>query len=210
MPEFSPPALRPADGVRVPSGAFSGEFNRVDQAIRDHDSWKLERQQTFDEGDDDSWLAFCRGEWHEALRLHEAQRPQLEAVGREDAARGSVFHRVRVAEAPLTPYMQWELHALRIQHESGMPVRVVDGGAVGHYEKTGPLPEVVVLGGRVLYRVVYTDAGAVDGAVRFDDPRTVRGWEAFIAGLFHRGEDMTTYFDREVAHLAPPQPTTPR
>lgn len=205
MRDLIVPELDPANGAYVTQDRYGPEFRGYDEAIRNHFSWKLERQQTFDEGDDPSWLAFCSGDWQAALRLHDDSRAHTEAVASDDHARNAVFHRVRVVEEPLTPYLRWELYSLRIQHESGMPVRVVHTRDISALEETGPLPEVVVLGGHVVYRVVYTAAGEKNGAVRFNDAGLADRWEAFISALFEAGEDITSYYDRYVAHLPPPK-----
>ena len=82
--------------------------------------------------------------------------------------------------------------------------------ALGSLEITGPLPEVVVVGGRVLYQVVYTEAGVLDGAIRFTDTELTNRWERFIKELYEAGEDLLPYFERRVAHLSPPQPPQPK
>jgi hypothetical protein len=153
--------------------------------------------------------ALRRGDWHEALELLERRREQLLKMAGEDQRRGSVFHRVRVVENPLTPYVQWELHSLRIQNECGMPVRVVTAERVAALENDGLLPEVVVLGGNTLYRVLYTDKGVSDGAVRFTDSALIERWESFVRTLYAHGEDVSTYVDRCVTHLPPPHLETP-
>jgi hypothetical protein len=94
-------------------------------------------------------------EWEEALRLLEEKRDVLLASYRGDEIRGSFFHRVRVVEEPLTPYLQWELHSLRLRAECGERVRVVSADMVAASELTGLVPEVVILGGSALYQVVY-------------------------------------------------------
>jgi hypothetical protein len=63
---------------------------------------------------------------------------------------------------------------------------------------------VVVQDGRVLYRVLYTDAGVPDGALRFTDPGVVAAWEAYVEELYGAAEDLHSYFDRAVADLPPP------
>nr|WP_240529326.1 DUF6879 family protein [Streptomyces antioxidans] len=85
-----------------------------------------------------------------------------------------------------------------VRSENGGPVRVVPAAAVSRLESEGPLPELVILGGRVLYRVMYTEESAPKGAIRFTDPTTVTQWERFIADLFATGEDITSYVEREV------------
>src|SRR5690606_32804702 len=114
----------------------------------------------------------------------ENRRGALAEAVTEEEGRGNPFHRVRVVKEPLTPYLQWELRYLRLQAECGRPVRVLGHEAVLPLEPAGLLPEVVVLGGRVLYQVVYTDEGLSDGAIRFTDPEIVRRWEGFIEELY--------------------------
>ncbi|MEV7084580.1 DUF6879 family protein [Streptomyces sp. NPDC093085] len=202
----APAALRREQGVRLSREAYKREFRERDAAIIGRDSWKLERRQHFEEQGSPSRDALSRGEWAESLRLMAERREKLLAVAREDERRRSLFHRVRVVEQPLTPYLQWELHSLRQQAACGMRVRVIGAGAVASSENGGLLPELVVLGGDVLYEVIYTESGVPDGAVRHSDPDIIKGWESYIKYLYRAGEEVTSYFDREVAHLPPPTP----
>jgi hypothetical protein len=208
MLDLRPPALESDRGALLARDAYHRDFWQRDAEIHDSDSWKFERGQHFDEQDDPSREALRRGNWDESMRLLESERDSLLDSSREDLRRGSVFHRVRVVEQPLTPYLQWELHSLRLQAECGMPVRVVDAAALSALEREGPLPEVVTLGGRTLYRILYTDRGIPDGAIRFTDRKLVARWDAFVKALYLSGEDVITYVDRCVAHLPPPHKTT--
>ncbi|MDT0342788.1 DUF6879 family protein [Streptomyces litchfieldiae] len=205
MLDLQPPALDPTRGVRLLRSVYRPDFRSRNAEIQNRDSWKFERRQHFEEQNDPSRDALTRGDWNEALRLLEEERDDIRQAVRADAGRGSVFHRVRIVEEPLTPYVQWELHALRIQAECGRRIRVVRAERVSPLESGGPLPEVVVLGGATLYDIAYTDEGVPDGATRYEDPDVVQGWEAFIARLYADGEDVRSYVERSVAHLPPPQ-----
>ncbi|MGW4379099.1 DUF6879 family protein [Kitasatospora sp. NPDC004531] len=195
MPERRAPAL--AGGRRLGREEYRRDFRERDARIRGRDSWKLERRQYFEEQNSPSRDALRRGDWAGALRLLEERRGALEAIGREDEERGSFFHRVRVVERPLNAYLRWELYSLRMRAECGERIRIVHAEDLA--EDSGPLPEVVVLGGRTLYRVLYTEAGAPDGAIRWTDPELVAVWEGFIRSLYRRGEDVASWFAREMA-----------
>lgn len=112
---------------------------------------------------------------------------------------------MRVVEKPLTPYVHWELHSHRQRAECGERIRVVTAQQVAASESTGLVPEVVVLGGCVLYEVVYTEAGVPNGAIRYDDRDLVVRWDRYLRALYAVGEDVISYFEREVAHLPPPR-----
>lgn len=197
--------LDTSHGERLPRAEYHRDFGRWYAAADGLDSWKFERRQHFEEQDDPSRDALRRGDWYEALRLlAEEQKELSQKAADADGQAGTVFHRVRVVEEPISPYLQWELHALRAQAASGKRIRVVDSGRVRMLEHPGLLPEVVVLGGQVLYEIVYTDAGIPDGAVRFTDAATVEKWTAFIRALYSEGQDVLSYFDDHVAHLPPP------
>ncbi|MEO3974007.1 DUF6879 family protein [Streptomyces sp. CAU 1734] len=208
MSDLRAPCLPLAQGSRLTRPVYKQDFRQRYAQISQRDSWKLERLQHFEEEGSASRDALRAGEWKEALRLLEEDREGLLAAAREDELMGTVFHRVRVVEKPFTPYLQWELHSLRQQAECGTRVRVVRAGAVAGSEGAGPLPEVVVLGGHTLYRVLYTESGACSGAIRYTDPDVVGSWEYYISELFRAGEDMEQYFEREVAPLPPPSLTT--
>ncbi|WP_329084786.1 DUF6879 family protein [Streptosporangium sp. NBC_01469] len=195
----------PAQGEKLVREAYRRDFRQRDALIRNRDSWKFERRQHFEEQGSPSRDAFRRGDWDEALRLLNERRDDLLALTREDERRGSFFHRVRVVETPLTPYIRWELHSLRLRAECGERIRVIGVEKVAASEKAAPLPEVVILGGQTLYHVLYTTAGVPDGAVRYTDPGFIAGWEKYIKDLYEGGEDVISYFDRELAHLHSPR-----
>ncbi|MEV1005751.1 DUF6879 family protein [Streptomyces sp. NPDC049881] len=184
--------------------AYRAHFKAHKERVRDRPCWKLERRQHFEEEGDPSRDALRRGDWADAIRLLEDDRAGLLRTAEDDRRRGSTFHRLRVVEEPPTPYLRWELHALRMQAECGRPVRVVAADALRAAERDGPLPEVVVLGDRALYEVLYTDEGRPTGAVAFTDPELVAHWTDFIASAYASAEDVRSYSDRAVAGLAPP------
>ena len=62
----------------------------------------------------------------------------------------------------------------------------------------------ITLGGTVLYKLVYTADGLLDGAVRFTDSDTVAQWREFIERLYTNGEELASFFERRVAGLTPP------
>ncbi|RDG37685.1 DUF6879 family protein [Streptomyces corynorhini] len=204
MLDLSAPALLPEQGERLVRDEYKREFRERDAAIQDRDSWKLERRQHFEEQGSPSRDALSRGDWMESLRLMEERREKLLSAAQADERRNSAFHRVRVVEQPLTPYLQWELNSLRQQAECGTRVRVVGAELVAPSESDGLLPELVILGGDVLYQVLYTESGVPNGAIRYTDPEVIGCWESYIRELYRVGEDVMSYFHREVAHLPPP------
>jgi hypothetical protein len=66
------------------------------------------------------------------------------------------------------------------------------------------LPEVVVLGNRVLFEVLYDADGTAYGARRIDDAKVIAETGKEIAGLYDRGESLLDYFQREITLLPPP------
>jgi hypothetical protein len=200
-------SLPSSRGVRRNRRAYERDFYARYSGISGRASWKFERQQYFEEPGHPGWEAFHQGRWEEALGLLEGERENHKREAREDEAQGRPFHRVRIVEQPLTPYLQWELHALRIQAEAGERIRVLPADEIRFVEQSARLPEVVVLGGEVLYEVCYTEAGVLDGCVLFTDNRLIVSWERFIAELFDKGEEMTAYARRYLDHLPPPRLT---
>jgi hypothetical protein len=194
----------PDTGERLTLDEYRREFWELYRGIEERDSWKLERRQDFQEHNSPSWDAARAGDWVEALRLINARSPELRAQARDEHARGHFFHRIRIVEQPLSRYMRWQLESQRQRDECGERIRVMDVTKVRPLETRGPLPELVALGGTVLYEVTYRDDGYSDGAIRHTDPATVTFYETFIRGLYAAGEDIQTYHAREVAHLPPP------
>jgi hypothetical protein len=171
-------------------------------------SWKLERQPTFKEPGSPSWVAMARGDWAASMRLAEELRPSRAELQAKLDAHGIVQRRVRVVTRPLTDYLRWELHLLKIWSDLGEEITVVPAGRVRHLEPSHPLPEVLVLGDDgherpVMYEILY-ERGELAGARRFEDPDLVARCRAEISALWHAGEALATYFAREVADLPPP------
>lgn len=184
--------------------AYREDFRRRDFAVDGCDSWKLERRQHFREPGDPSWEAFALGNWQQALRLIEEQRDELLDLSRLAARHNCRLLRVRVVEEPLTPYLQWELHLLRLRAECGELIRVIGPEHVAAYEHDGSVPELVTLNDDTVYEIRYDAEGVLTGAVRYVDRTSRDRTVARIGGLYMRGEDIGTFFAREVAGLKPP------
>ncbi|MFE1960101.1 DUF6879 family protein [Streptomyces sp. NPDC059479] len=207
MLDLNVPTIDPDSGVRLVSKDYKRDFRERDALILDGASWKLERRQYFEEQNSPSRDALTRGDWQEALRLLVENRDAIMARARENDRRRYAFHRVRIVEQPITPYVQWELYSLVQQDELGKSrVRIVTAEQVADAEKAQQLPEIVVLGSQTLYNVIYSDNGQPIGAIRFTDQQQVQAWERYIQSLYETGEDIASYFAREIAHLPAPVP----
>lgn len=204
MLDLMAPTLPDGTGRRLGPGDYRRDFRERREAIRNGDSWKLERRQHFEEAGSPSRDALRRGDWHEALLLFEAERAAVRAAAREEDERGSAFHRLRVVEEPLTPYMQWELHWLALRAECGHHVRVLPARVIERSEAGGLLPELTLLDGRTLYRVLYSASGATEGAIRYTHPDVVGPWTAYLRHAYEAAEDVLAYFARVVEPLPPP------
>ncbi|MGP4027009.1 DUF6879 family protein [Actinomadura sp. 3N407] len=152
--------------------------------------WKLERRQAFQEPGDASYQAFARGDWDESLRIKDQGRG---ALRRRFAEQEFVLRRVRVVESPVTPYLQWEMQALRVRAEAGEQIRVLDASAIRDREADRLMPEVIILGTRVLYEVLYDEAGLHSGGRRITERTVIDECRAELAALWHKGEDITSY-----------------
>lgn len=207
MLDLNVPTMDPKLGEHLVSKDYKRDFMQRDALIQDGAGWKLERRQYFEEQNDPSRDALTRGDWQEVLRLFAEDRETVLAEAREDRNRRYTFHRVRIVEYPITPYVQWELHWLR-QHDElgGSRVRIVTADQVKDAERAGQLPEIVILDSQVLYNVIYSESGIPMGSIRFTDEQHVNSWERYIRSLYEIGEDIATYFAREIAPLPAPVP----
>lgn len=160
--------------------------------------------QEFDESGVPSWDAFVAGDWNRSLMLYEHVRGELCPLMAEYASQGAAFHRIRVVEEPVTPYLQWELNIFLPRAECGERIRVVNAAKISDLEARDQLREQVSIGGTTLYHVLYTEQYAPDGAVRYEDAGAVAEFEKFAKELYAEGEDFRSYFDREIRSLPPP------
>ena len=196
--------IRETDGTRLDRSAYHGQM-RVETERVNGTAWKLERSQFFTEAaDDPAWQAFKSGNWSKSLGIFDDEREILAAEAAKYARQGSRFCRLRIVESPVTSYVQWEMHSLKITDEAGMPVRVLAADAVRDLERGLPLPEVVILGTRVLYEVCYHNSWTARGARRIDDPAVISQAAAEMAELWRQAEPLSAYFKREIAPLPPP------
>jgi len=200
------PDLASAQGEGLSLDAYRRDFRERQWTIDGQDSWKLERQQCFREPGFPSWDAFARGEWDESLRLIEGERDYLREFSQEVENHRITLYRVRVVEQPIAPYLQWELHLLRLRAECGEKIRVIGPEHLAELERTEPLPELLTLGDRTTYQICYSEQGILDGAVRYLDEATTARCRALTRDLYDVGEDVASFFVREVAHLPPPNP----
>jgi hypothetical protein len=196
-----------------PLVTLPGERLTPDEYLADHDEnfwrtdssgcWKLERQQHFVESGDASWDAFARGDWPRALTLMEERRRALADYEKRIARHGFEVRRVRVVEEPISAYLIWELHSLHVRFQEGGKIRIADGEAVAEAERHEVLPELFILGRKVIYQVLYTESGELDGAIKSGDPELIRRWTATTRRLYDEGEDLGTFFARKVAGRVP-------
>lgn len=182
--------------------AYHEEFYRYLVRVRSMD--KLERGQHFKERGFASWEAFASGDWSRALALIGERRDRYAEQMQDAKDRGLAQRRLRVVEFPITPYVQWEMHVLRVRVEVGDVIRVLDARTITDIEKERPVPEVVILGDSVMYEVRYDDDGNAAGARRYLDPALIRETRTGFDTLYARGEDFLEFFDREIAPLDAP------
>lgn len=167
-------------------------------------SWKLERRQSFQDATDPPWVAFSQGKWEKSIQLMNNSRALFDNYCKEARDHGVTLHRVRVVEEPVLPYVQWELHYLRLATSAGEKIRVVTTENVREFERDGQLPDIVTAGKDTVYRVLYTDEGVPEAARRIVNPEVANQCIDLIRGLYADGEEMESYFERAVANLTPP------
>lgn len=163
---------------------------------------KLERRQTFREPADPSWQALDVGDWAEAIRLIDRRRDEIQGPVREVS--GFPMRRVRIAEKPYSPYLQWELYYIRLRVEAGEDVRILDAAEIRRFEHLRPVPELVLLDSTVVYDVLYDQNGDLEGARKILDKDVIRAVRREIEDLHAAGEALTSFCANEPSSLPPP------
>ncbi|NUT46158.1 MAG: hypothetical protein HOV94_02390 [Saccharothrix sp.] len=179
---------------------FQRRFDRQTHSV----SWKFERRQTFRQPSSPSWKAFSEGDWATAVRKLEENRPRLTAMFEEMAGRDFVLRRVRVVEEPVTPYLHWELHSLRVRAQCGEQIRVVPSDSFRQLEINHELPETITIGEEGLFEIAYDSTGVLTGGTWVDDRDTLANWVHFTRTLYESGEPLLDHFDRSIKDLPPP------
>ncbi|MEW9530275.1 DUF6879 family protein [Microbispora sp. NPDC049125] len=192
--------VRRVEGVTLPAEEYGAELHehlsRLEGVV-----WKLERAQHFHEPGVPSWVAMVDGDWDRAVALIGEMRFE------DDLPPRAELRRLRVVETPLTPYLRWEAALLTARTRAGERARALDARAVRHLEDAAPLPELVVVGPDLMYEVLYDEIGAHTGARRITDSRLIEPCAQAIAAQYEEAEEMTGFYDREVAPLLPPTGT---
>jgi hypothetical protein len=130
--------IRETDGTKLDRRPYHEQMRAEIEQVNGI-AWKLERSQFFTEAaDDPAWQAFQSGDWPKSLDVFEGERESLAAEAAKYARQGSRFCRMRVVEHPISAYVQWEMHSLKIIDETGMPVRVLAASAVRDLERHHP------------------------------------------------------------------------
>ncbi|MGH3622581.1 MAG: DUF6879 family protein [Sciscionella sp.] len=191
-------------GQRLAGDAYWEQFERDFWQVGNPGAWKLERLQTFQEPDDESWIAFSKGDWPEALRLIEARYVDLQEEYRKIADYGFQLWRVRVADKPITPYLQWEFHCFQGRQRAGEKIHVIGSNQITQFENSGVFPEIITLGTDVMYEIWYNDMGVQKGGIRFVNRDLVSQYQKVIQDLYSAGEELESFFEREIAVLEAP------
>jgi len=166
---------------------------------------KLERGQRFQEHGFPSWEAFATGRWNQALALAGERRAHYAEQIRDAQSRGRTERRLRVVQYPITPYVQWEMHVLRVRVDVGDNIRVLDARTIAEVEQHHLVPEVVILGDTVMYGVQYDKDGNAAGARRYTDQTVIEETQDGFNALYRRGEDFLEFFYREITPLDAPE-----
>jgi hypothetical protein len=193
--------LRSVPGDRLGVDEYLSDFWPYFKNLHE-DFLKLERRQTFREPADPSWRALDAGDWPEAVRLVDERRDEIQASVREVA--DFTMRRVRIAERPYTPYLQWELYYIRLRMEAGEGIRVLNAADVQSLERLEPLPELVILDSSVMYEVLYDKAGDHEGARKILDPDIIRAARREVENLYEAAEDLESFFENDPSSLPPP------
>ncbi|MDG4792946.1 DUF6879 family protein [Micromonospora sp. WMMD1082] len=197
--------LRSAAGERLSLAGYDEDFAEAVGSV-DGPILRTQRLQTLREPGNPAWEAFAQGRWDEAMGL--AAEPDPETVRFFEALdrAGSGLRRLRIVERPLSPYLIWELHTLRHRAAAGERIRILGADRLAGFEgKHGRIPELMVLGDRVLYEVMYDPSGTPVGARKVVEPGVVRACRVQIESLLTEAESFDSFFRHEVAGLQPQQ-----
>jgi hypothetical protein len=93
------------------------------------------------------------------------------------------------------------MHALRMLAREGFGPRVLDASRVSELERVQQLPEIAVIGDRVLYQVRYDPQWTPIRARRIHDPDVIQEVRLEITGLYDTGKPLLEFFHREITPL---------
>ncbi|MEV8286524.1 DUF6879 family protein [Streptomyces niveus] len=132
------------------------------------------------------------------------QRGHYERYFQKIADHGFGLHRVRVVEEPVTPYLQWELHLLRLKEQCGEDTRIAKESDLSSIETGTRLPEIAIIGSSVLYEIIYDGDGTLTGGIRYTDEELISECRRIVRGIHGSGEQLESFFKRRVISLPPP------
>jgi hypothetical protein len=192
------------DGEELGLDDYLQDFE--DRFWRVSETWKLERQQTFEEPDVPSWVAWAKGDPETALAQAEEMRTGIAGHQRRLDEASITQYRARIVELPLSDYLRWELHILRIRAGLGERIRVLPPEALATMEAARHVPEILVLGDLATYQVKYDSNGVLSGAKLLDDPHVALACREEIASLWRKREELINFLNRTGTPLIAPKP----
>ena len=101
----------------------------------------------------------------------------------------------------------WKLERLQDYAETGFPSW--EAFMAGDWDRALALYEEERAGIEAFLGELQRHRAEPDGAVRYADPDLVAAYEDFAHGLYESGEDVESYFLREIAQLPPPGHVSP-
>jgi len=75
---------------------------------------------------------------------------------------------------------------------------------ISDLEQDEPLPELLTVGPDTVYRLRYDENDLIKGATKFTDVDTTTRCVKFLEQLYAVGEELSDFFQRQVAALKPP------
>lgn len=176
------------DGAHLAPPDFSTQFLDAWSAARER-FFKIERKQSYNQADDDSYKAFLRGDHETAMRLLRGELLKQREMYDEAIANGVELVRLRQVEEPLSDYLRhFEIPSYSTSEELGEKIYFVPPNP-----NEDELPDCIVFDSTVMFVNTYDGLDRLGGAIVVTDPEQIRHATTLGEKLLSRAEPLASY-----------------
>lgn len=176
------------NGAHIAPPDFTAHFLDAWSAAQER-FLKIERRQTYSQVDDESYQAFLRGDYADALSLLRRELMQQRAMYDEARANGVALVRLRQFEEPLSDYLRhYEIPSYSISEELGETV---------YFARPDPsadeLPDCIVFDSTVMFVNTYDGLGRLGGAIEVLDQEQIQRTVSLAEKLLTTAEPLGSF-----------------
>jgi hypothetical protein len=178
------------DGAHISPSDFTAHFLDAWSGARER-FLKIERRQDYSQVDDESYQAFLRGDYADAISLLRQELLQQRAMYGEARASGVALVRLRQFEEPLSDYLlHYEIPSYFVSEELGEEVYFAHPDP-----NADELPDCIVFDSTVMFVNTYDGLGRLGGAIEVSDQEQIQSAVLLAERLLSTAEPLSSFVE---------------